>query len=259
VNAELTYVYCLVRSARRPVLRGVPDGVPGASNPRALDAGGHLWAIVATVPPREYNEAALASGLPNLDWVGRRAMAHEAVVEHFLPARALLPMQLFTLFTSDERAVAHVARDRRRLDRILARIEQQLEWGLRLTFDETAARAGVAEPDDASGSAYLARKRDLLDVARLRLTEARAAADRLYRAMSREASEARRRAATEQAAPGSRLLLDAAFLVPSRRSAAFRSALRRNARKLGSIGVVVSLTGPWPPYNFIVPGKGRAR
>ena len=61
------------------------------------------------MPARDYGEAALARGLQNLDWVGRRAMAHEAVVEHFLPAPAVLPMQLFTLFTSDERALEHVA------------------------------------------------------------------------------------------------------------------------------------------------------
>jgi hypothetical protein len=56
---------------------------------------------------------------------------------------------------------------------------------------------------------------------------------------------------TEQAAPGSRLLLDAAFLVPAQRKGAFRAAVQRSAKKLGKSGVSLSLTGPWPPYNFI--------
>jgi hypothetical protein len=257
VTATLTYVYCLVRSSRRPALRGVPDGVPGASAPRALDAGTGVWAIVATVPAPEYDEPALADGLKNLDWVGRRAIAHEGVVEHFLSAAAVLPMQLFTLFTADERALEHVRRDRTRINRILRRLEGQLEWGLRLTFDEKSALTDSAERRKPSGSAYLARKRDQLDLARVRLTEARADANRLYRAMSREATEARRRPSIDAAAPGSRLLLDAAFLAPRGRSAAFRSALRRNARKLGARGIVVSLTGPWPPYNFIASPRSR--
>jgi hypothetical protein len=259
VTPPLTYVYCLVRNTRKPSLSGVPEGVPGSSDARALEAGDGLWAIAASVPSRDYDEAALAAGLLNLDWVGRRAMAHEAVVEHFLGAPAVLPMQLFTLFTSDERAMEHVRRERARINRILTRVERQLEWGLRLTFDEKAASAARTPSRETSGSAYLARKRDQLSAARLRLTDARAEADRLYRAMSREATDARRRAATEEAAPGSRLLLDAAFLVPGRRSGAFRSALRRNARKLGASGVVVSLTGPWPPYNFVAPAKRGAR
>jgi hypothetical protein len=261
VTEPLTYVYCLVRSARRPVLRDVPPGLPGSTEPRALAAGGGLWAIVARVPAREYDEEALAAGLPRLDWVGRRAVAHEAVVEHFIGAAGLLPMQLFTLFTSDARVLEHVGRDRARIDGIFARIERQLEWGLRLTFDEKAARQAVERQHAGpSGAAYLARKRDLLEVTRALLAAAKADADRLYRDVSRSATESRRRTATEEAAPGSRLLLDAAFLVPSRRTGAFRSELRRRARALGTAGIVVSLTGPWPPYNFITaPARRPAR
>jgi hypothetical protein len=264
----LTYVYCLVRSPKTPTLEMVPGAMPGAGPVRALAAGTATWAIVSTVPAREYDEAALATGLQNLDWVGRRAMAHEAVVEHFLPAPAVLPLQLFTLFTSDERALEYVADERRRVDRILARFERQLEWGLRLSFDERAAREAVEDSHRSgrsrrgapaeSGAAYLSRKRDLFDVTRVQLTAARTAADRLYRAMSREATEARRRRSTEQAAPGSRLLLDAAFLVPIRRAGAFRTALRQQARKLSASGLVVSLTGPWPPYNFVDQPPSRA-
>ena len=253
MNSTLTYVYCLVRSTRRPALRDVPAGLSGSRDLRLLGAGEGVWLVVGSVPEREYGEAALQRGLQNLDWVGRRAMEHEAVVEHFLTAPAVLPMQLFTLFTSDERAVSHVTRDRKRIGRILARIERQVEWGLRLTWDEQAVREKVERAHDrpTSGAAFLARKRDLLDVNRVQLSEARAEANRLYRALAREATEARRRTATEQAAPGSRLLLDAAFLVPARKAGAFRAALRRNTKTLGRSGLVVSLTGPWPPYNFI--------
>jgi hypothetical protein len=213
------------------------------------------------VPQREYGEAALEAGLQQLDWVGRRAMAHEAVVEHFLSAQAVLPMQLFALFTTDERAIAHVAGDRRRLASILSRIDRQHEWGVRMTWDEALARStvekkhsgasGAGRASGASGAAYLARKRDLLDVNRVQLKAARAEADRFYTVMARQASAARRRTETEQAAPGSRLLLDAAFLVPVRDGATFRAALRRSAGPLKKSGLQVSLTGPWPPYNFI--------
>jgi len=252
----LTYVYCLVRSPRRPALRGVPEGVTGGEPVRLLDAGNGLWAVAASVPATEYNETALNGGLADLDWVGQRALAHEAVVEHFLGSPAVLPMQLFTLFASDERALQHMARDRRQIDRILLTIERQLEWGLRLTFDEHAV-AAAAPAADASGAAYLSRKRDLLAAARNGRREALAAAEQLFAALAREASAARRRTDTEQIAPGSRVLLDAAFLVPARRSAGFRAALRRHAKGLGGTGVVVSLTGPWPPYNFITPLRKR--
>ena len=260
---RLTYVYALVRSTRRPDVRTAPGGMPGSKGVHALPAGERLWAIVGHVPPRDYDEGAIAAGVQDLDWVGRRAMAHEAVVEHFLKADAVLPMQLFTLFTSDERALAHVAADRRRIERILTRVAGQVEWGLRLTFDEKAARQAVEQVRGrggvTSGAAYLVRKRDLLDVTRVQLAGAKREADRLYRLLSREVTEARRRTATEQAAPGSRLLLDAAFLVPARGAGAFRTILRAQARTLEAAGLNLSLTGPWPPYNFIDSPSARGR
>ena len=252
----LTYVYALVRAPRRPPLRAMPSPVPEGDPVRIVAAADSLWLAVSTVPPQAYDQAALETGLRDLDRVGPRAVAHEAVVEHFLSCAALLPMQLFTLFTSDERAVAHVLRTRPRIERILGRVQNRVEWGLRLTWDEEAARvaaereaAAAAVP--ASGAAYLARRRDLLAARRDGCSTARAAADGLFRTLSHEAAGARRHATTEAAAPGSRVLLDAAFLVPAQQTTAFRRLLWQQAQGLEGQGIAVSLTGPWPPWNFV--------
>jgi hypothetical protein len=253
----VTYLYCLVRSSRKPALRRVSGGLPGAGSLRLVDAGRSLWLVVADVMDGEYSEAAIESGLKNLEWVSERAVGHEAIVEQFLSAPAVLPMQLFTIFTSDDRALAYVARDRRRIDRILTRIEGHVEWGVRLTWDEHAVRESVEKVHRAprgartSGSQYLARKRDLLDVNRVQLAAARAAATKFHRQLTKSARDAVRRTSTEQAAPGSRLLLDAAYLVPAKQGAKFRSSLRAGARGLREAGIAASLTGPWPAYNFV--------
>jgi Gas vesicle synthesis protein GvpL/GvpF len=252
---SVTYVYCLVRGSRKPALRRVAGGLPGAGPARALDAGNGLWLIAADVDDAEYSEKAIAAGLQDLEWVSARAVGHEAIIEQFLSAPAVLPMQLFTIFKSDARALEYVTKNRRRIDRILERIDGHVEWGVRLTWDEQAARAAVEDahrPGGASGgAAYLARKKDLRDVNRAQLADARAEATRVFKDLSRHATDAVRRTSTEQAAPGSRLLLDAAYLVPARRGAAFKTAVRQRVRGLQAAGLAVSVTGPWPAYNFI--------
>src|SRR5438874_1118019 len=117
--------------------------MPAGAQLRTIEVDDRLWAVVEDVPASEYDEGALARGLQDLEWVGPRAVAHEHVIERFLGADALLPMQLFTLFTSDERVVEHVRADRARIRRILKRVEHKVEWGVRLTWDEQAARAKV--------------------------------------------------------------------------------------------------------------------
>jgi hypothetical protein len=103
----------------------------------------------------------------------------------------------------------------------------------------------------ASGADYLARKRDVRDAVRDRTKKARLNATRIYRALAAEATSAERRTDADRTVPGSRVVLDAAFLVPAGRAAAFRAVVRRQTGPLKRAGVTAALTGPWPPYNFI--------
>jgi hypothetical protein len=249
--STLTCVYCAVRMPERPSLRGVPAGIPGGAPVRALEAGGGVWLIVSSVAARDYGEDAIAAGLSSLDWVSRRALAHEAVVEHFLDADALLPLPLFTIFTSDARALATVCRPRARLDRLLDRVAGRLEWTVRVTLSPGVVESSVpGTVASRSGAAYLARKRDAWRGAADRRRAGERAAGRLYRRLAVEASDARRQPVAAEPA-NTPLVLDAVFLVPTTTGRAFLALVRREARALAADGLVVTGSGPWPPYHFV--------
>jgi hypothetical protein len=251
VSATLSYVFCLVRAARRPAVRHIIEGMPAGRDLRAVEASDGLWAIVETVPESEYGEAALARGLQDLDWVAARAVAHERVIDSFLSASALLPMQLFTLFTSDQRVAEYVGVERARIARILKRVENKVEFGVRMTWNASARQPRAPKTRVRTGTEFLARKRDILDVNRTGLAAARKRANVAYRDIGRHAAGSHRRTSLERAAPGSRLLLDAAFLVTTRKSGAFKAAVRSQTRGLRGTGINLVLSGPWPAYNFI--------
>jgi hypothetical protein len=251
-----TYVYGLVRSGRRPSARGAPEGLPGTGPVRLLPAGSGLWLVVADAPLAQYDKTPIERSLKDLEWVSACAVAHERVVDHFAARFTLVPMKLFTLFTGDAAAAADIARDRKRVGRVLDRVAGRREWGLRLHWDEAkarqAARAEAAARPAAgpAGTDFLLRKKREQHEGRKLAEGARAEAERLFRALAREADEARSRppARTDGA---SRLLLDAAFLVRAGRTRRFREALVRATAGLADRGYEVSLTGPWPPYNFV--------
>ena len=138
-RGNATYVYCVVAAPKRPRLTGAPAGLPGTGPLRLLDfdAGRHI--VVTDAPLSRYGEVAIRRGLSDLEWVSRAAVAHEAVVEAFIDATVVLPMKLFTLFTSDERAIAHLHGDRRRIDALVKRLANHHEWGVRLVLERPAA------------------------------------------------------------------------------------------------------------------------
>ena len=258
--ASATYLYCAVQSARDP-LRGAktrgPRGMPGTAPPRALRAGDGVWLVAASAPLERYAADVIDARLADLDWVSQCAVAHDAVVEHFARRHPVIPMKLFTLFTSDERAVAHIARTRRRLDRLFARVADREEWGVRLLLDERRAMAqpsgrALERPGPASsiGTEFLARKKASKDARQRIVADALTEADRLHAALSRLADDSRRRTPAIEG-PTSRMVLDAAFLVPRDEARRFRAAATEAARALRPRGFELSLTGPWPPYHFV--------
>lgn len=254
--ARATYVYAVVESEGAPALARAPDGLPGCARPRALDAGGGLWLVAADASLREYDDRALERGLKDLEWVALRAMAHQRVVEHCLRLGTVLPMKLFTLFRGDERAVAHVAGQRRALRALARRVRGKHEWGVRLSVDAEAADrtvkkgAAAAARGAAGGTAYLLRKTRERTLARDLVRDARAEAERAYASLRRLSAAAQRRAPA-----GDGLVLDAAFLVATAGARKFSQAVARLQRSLAPRGMVVALTGPWPAYSFVGQGS----
>ena len=223
---------------------------------RLLDVEDGLFAAVADAPLNRYGEAAINRGLSDLGWVSRAAVAHDAVVESFSQATAVLPMKLFTLFTTDERAVAHVRAERRRIATVVKRVANHQEWGIRVVLDrgkdvKAAPKKKNASPGGQSGLTYLTRKKAQRDAVVELATHAHETVAALYDRLAARSRLAKRRLASDLPVQGGPLLLDAAFLVPRTRAASFRALAARESRALARHGYGLTFTGPWPPYSFV--------
>ena len=289
VDRTATYVYCLIAGNRVPALGRVAAGLPGMGPVRLLDVneddstapeqtnaprsrrqgpaevGRHVrhvsgrsqkqWLVVADAPIPQYGDASINRRLSDLDWVSRAAVAHEAVVESFIDAPAVLPMKLFTIFNNDARALDHLRRERSRIASLLKRVDGHHEWGVRVVLDPAyrppAKRRADVEASAAPGVAYLSLKKAQRDHASELVRRARTTVADLYDRLQAQASASRRRTAAELPVKGGPLLLDAAFLVPRSRSGQFRALVGRQSKALASHGYQLTMSGPWPPYTFI--------
>jgi Gas vesicle synthesis protein GvpL/GvpF len=249
-DAPYVYVYCAVRGAvSARVLTGLRS-LPGAKPPRALVITDTLSLIVADVPADAYRAENVEARLGDLDWVGRCGSAHHAVAEALAPTHTIAPLRPFTLFSSEERARARFSSLVRNLDTALERVSGKAEWVLRIGTPDRALiseRTPEATGRVVSGATFLAQKAAARQSTAERAARVRGDAAALFRALSTVADQADQR----EPDPGTGLLLDAAFLVSRRRSAAFKRKLQAGAKGLLRDGCRVSLTGPWPPYSFV--------
>ena len=248
------YLYCVVRAAKRPSMTRVPGGVPSASRPEVYTVGPSLWIVAATVPLRVYGPAALEPRLGDLDWIAEIAVAHEAVIEHFAKSKTstAIPMKLFTMFSTIDRAVADVAARSTAVQRTMRHIAGAEEWGIRVFIRPAKSPVKSAGPATSGAQFLRARQETRTAIATARAVTADAA-ERAFARLRRHSRDAHVREA--RAEPGTNPpVLDAAFLVTLVARPRFKAEARRQASALAAAGAELVMTGPWPAYHFVTVG-----
>src|SRR4026209_2024340 len=186
--------YCVVQSARNPAAAHVPAGLPGADAPRLDRVGQSMWMVHAPVPLDRYGTQALEESLRDLEWVSAIAVAHEAVVEYFARLRGatVIPMKLFTLFSSPARAIAEMRRRSDRLATLFAKLQGCEEWGVRIMRGPSRS---AEKPGDkpATGGGFLAARKRARDESLQAQRDSAQAADDAYADLARLAADHRRR------------------------------------------------------------------
>jgi hypothetical protein len=208
-----------------------------------------LGLLVSPVSPDE-----LRVDADDLSETGRLAVlarGHDAVVRAAADAGPVLPLRFGTVVPDDDAARTLLRTHATSAGEQLRRIGTAREWGVRLlrTLAPGAepALAGGAQRAELSGTEYLSRRREALHREENLTRAAAECAERLQDALAGHVTESLRRGG----APGSSLLLDMAYLVPTETEAAFLGQVQHLTEALEPRGLALEVTGPWPPYSFV--------
>ncbi|MFJ2768774.1 GvpL/GvpF family gas vesicle protein [Streptomyces sp. NPDC087300] len=252
---DLRYVYAVCHPPAAPLaadLTGV-GGVP----PRQLRHEG-LVALVGPVPERDFAAEPLRAHLEDLDWLAETARAHQRVIAALTTVTCPLPLRLATVFRDDSGVRAMLQDGAERFERVLARIDGRVEWGVKVHLDGEAAagdapRAAPQPDKPRSGRDYLRQRRSQRTAREESWERAEGFAQRLHDTLSLRSDDARLHAPQDAAlsrAPG-RNILNAAYLVPRSQSEEFVELVDRTKdEEREATGLRVELTGPWAAYSF---------
>ncbi|HKW45850.1 MAG TPA: GvpL/GvpF family gas vesicle protein [Gemmatimonadaceae bacterium] len=258
---EIWYVYGVVRAGFE-VARA-----PGGLDDVAVELCSHreLAALVARLDGEQYAPETLERATEDVEWLAPRAVAHDRVLTWASDHGPVVPLPIFSLFSSAT-AVQKMLEDRReQLSGALERAGSGREYALRvyridaeLTKSAADFSPRLAELRDAAASAapgqryLLERKLD---------TERKNELTSISARVSRDVVEALRPLAIDTtqnriAARGARLgdaplILDAAFLVAPEMLEQFQRELTDVVGRHAARGFRFDFTGPWPLYHFV--------
>ena len=266
-RAELGYyVYGVVFAAHE-----MPDDLTGvdARFPVSLVEDQELAAITSRVSLDEFGEERLRDNLNDVQWLEDKARAHERVLDAALERATVVPMRLFTIYSSAEQVREMLHRERALLLDALERLDGKAEWGVKLIAEPhaleraAAERAGGAAPDEAEspGTQYMNRKRRQAkvrdDADRVAEEWARAVHERLAEAASEALLNPLQR--PEVSGYDGDMVLNGVYLVDNEEVEEFRALVDHLQDEYRAAGATVELTGPWPPYNFVKSSIEAAR
>ena len=264
-QGELVWAYCVVPADARP-----PRGVAGV-DPRfpveRVEAAG-LAVLVSRVPAAEFGAESLRENLNDIAWLERVARAHEAVLDQVMLDTTLVPLRICTLYEDAQGARRMLEKERAVLTKALESVAGREEWGLKLLVDpkrllaharesSSEATSMAAEVEEATeAGAYMLRRRlerhlrEMADgISGELIADVRDRVESLgFEYVTRPPQN------RELSQHEGEMLMNVACLVDQAGLDQLRELATGVGQDYESLGARVELTGPWPPYNFVLGG-----
>ena len=235
------YVYCIIE-ASDPLKFGT-IGI-GANPSEVYTVHFRTLAAIVSDAPLEV-----------LDSTRENVLAHERVNETVMREHTVIPMSFGTIFKTREDIVELLRSAAEAFGDVLNKMQNKLEFGLKVLWDrDQAIREVEAEDEDIGrlkkeisgqkGPTYFARMQygRLVDAA-LQTRSERYVAHILDQL--RDVSVASR----INKPIGDKMIMNAAFLISREKETAFDARVKSIAGRFDKL--TFKYTGPWPPYNFV--------
>ncbi|HEU4585484.1 MAG TPA: GvpL/GvpF family gas vesicle protein [Gemmatimonadaceae bacterium] len=258
---QVVYAYGVVSGTLD--LSTAPRGVEGAAVVAVAD--GDLTALCSFVSGSDYTGEPIEARVGDVEWVGPRATAHDAVLTWASDRAEVIPFTMFTLFSGTD-SVKDMLRERAApLAKTLERLRGAREYTLRVYQSAAPADDAVQVESDpriaelerlaaeaTPGQRYLLERK----LERARREErsrigAVVAADVASTLAASSVDVVRSQLpSTPEPDAGGRAVLDTSFLVKLEKVDELRAALGALVARYEPRGFRFEFTGPWPAYHF---------
>lgn len=249
------YVFCVTPEA---VAVPVAAGITADTRLERL-VQGPLAAVVCRVPLAEWTGPDAEARLRDLNWLGPRAVRHEAVIELVMPGGPVLPLRFGSLFSSEASVKAWLAAEAAPIAAFFAESAEFEEWSLKGWLAAARAEAAllVADPrfkalPASPGARYLLEQKLRQDIARSVRSWARGVEQRVLSELAGLVGRTRalRSLSGEVSGRAEEVMFHQALLVPRFRRQELADKVTALGAELTDRGLTLELTGPWPLYSF---------
>lgn len=256
---EALYLYCLARSGLVREFVSPGDDTHGLVSVWTFS---DLAAVASAVPIEQFSGPSAEALMNDLDWIGKRVVHHEVVVERVMRYSPVFPAGFGTLFSSFASLEKFLVKHHDTILEFLESVADSEEWAVKASLDRAAAkREAVAtsladkseKVTDASlGARYLHEQRIRAETERQLGQWVKETCERVATNLYRHASRFCERPLISSSKPeaGPEIIGNWAFLVARLELANFYERVAIANTDCARLGLSFEVTGPYPPYSF---------
>jgi hypothetical protein len=210
-----------------------------------------LAALVSRLDAGRYGEDTWREHAEDPEWLAAFATEHQAVLGAVASTCDVLPFRIPGMYDDESRLLAVLETERELLTRGLEAVRDHVEWGVQIFL--TGEPEAEPEPRAKSGSDYLRRRSEQAGARERVAEERKSRVLAVYGTIADASTHSVANPPQDPALSKRRepMLLNSAHLVPRNREEPFFAVLREVQAELRASGMVVEVSGPWPPYNFV--------
>jgi len=253
------YLYCLARADSLPVLEGV--GLDN-QNPLAQQRFQDISAILSEVSFEEFSGPSAEAKMKDLSWVAPRAIRHEEVIEQVMRFSPVLPVRFGTIFSSPQTLEVPLQKHHDLICKFLEEITDKEEWVLRALLDREKAKDKLlssiltekaAELAELSpGMRYLREQRIRTEIEKDLNRRLKAVSSKIAKELQESVTAFRERRLLSREITGNTcdMAFNWALLISRDALPDFKARIEQANTDYSKQGLLLELTGPWPPYSF---------
>jgi hypothetical protein len=257
---EALYLYCLIPASAADAAR---EARINSWSPVSVIDLDQVAAVVSGVSLDEFPPAESDREPADPRWMLPRICQHEEVIEAVMGLSPVLPVRFGAVFSSVAVLGQYLRRRHDAIAGFLEDIAGKQELAVKAFLDPQKTTDAVIDSDaglrarrenlpESPGTRYLLERKLHETAARMAHRWGQGVAEDVLRELSARADKVRllRLHASAVSGHGGDMILNAAFLLRSSESQAFRGCADRLALGLAPQGIELQCTGPWPPFSF---------
>ena len=243
-------------------------GIDGSGTVMPLLIGKEIEAIVSLVRFDQFGEKEIADRAQNdLQWIKDKSVLHNHIIMQSVGELdvPLIPMKFGTIFKNRTSLQDAIKKDYRKFLDLLAKLKDKEEWSVKVFVDPNIFKKEIIANDTVLknkekelsclpvGLAYFKEMEFKDAVEKRKKAEFGKWAQEILNTLGTFANDRKQGKILGKELTGETdpMILNAIFFLHKKRVSKFLKGVERLRRILKGKGLLMRVSGPWPPYNFV--------